>query len=131
MIDQDNVPGAQLRLSNLDTQGIGQYPYDTNAGILQPNELRNVVYYFNANGQLYLDTQGTHTNEYLENTGVDAARSDDATQQQRNPLRRQLNPPVMQHVLGNCHRCGRTYNEVALYALGAYLAATENPGETV
>ena len=68
-----------------------QFPYNINTGILQPNELSNVAYYYNANGQLYLDTLGTPSN--LEVTDVGAARSDDATQQQRNPLRRQLNPP--------------------------------------
>ena len=51
---------------------------DTNPVILQPNELPNVAYYYNANDQLYLNTQGTHSN--LEMTDVGAARSDDATQ---------------------------------------------------
>ena len=123
MTDQYNVPGAQLHLPILVTKGMRQYPYDINAGILQPNEHPSVAYYYNANGQLYLDTQGTHSN--LEVTGVGAARSDDAAQQQRNPLRRPLNPPVIPHVQGNCHWCGRTYDEVALDALAAYTAATE------
>ena len=106
-----------------------QYPYDTNPGMLQSNELPNVAYYYNAKGQLYLHTQCTHSN--LEVTDVGAARSDDATQQQRNLLRRQLNPPVLPHVQRNCHWCGRSYDEVALDALAAYTAATEYPGETV
>ena len=99
-----------------------------NAEILQPNELPNVAYYYNANGQLYLDTQGTQSS-----LGGGAARSDNATQQQRNILRRQLNqpPPVKTHVQGNCHWCGRTYDEVALDALAAYTTATKYPGETV
>ena len=66
-----------------------------------------------------------------DETDVGPARSDNSAQQQRNPLRRQLNPPVMPHVQGNCHWCGRTYDEVALDALAAYAAKTENPGETV
>ena len=73
---------------------------------------------------------GTHSN--LEVTDVSAARGDDATQQQRNPLRRQLNPPIIKpHVQGNCHRCGRCYNDVDPDAPAAYTAATEYPGETV
>ena len=59
------------------------------------------------------------------------ARGDNATQQQRKPLRSQLDPPFMPHVQGNCHWYGRTYDEVALDALAAYTAATEYPGETV
>ena len=78
---------------------MGQYPYDINAGILQPSELPNVAYYCNAIGQLYLDTQGTHSN--LETFDVGAARCENSTQQQKNPLRRQLNTPVMSHVQGN------------------------------
>ena len=66
-----------------------------------------------------------------DETDVGPARSDNSAQQQRNPLRRQLNPPVMPHVQGNCHWCGRTYDEVALDALAANTAKTENPGETV
>ena len=41
------------------------------------------------------DTQGTHSN--METADVGPARSDNNAQQQRNPLRRQLNPPVMSH----------------------------------
>ena len=37
----------------------------------------------------------------------------------------------MLHNLGNFHWCARTYDEVALDALAAYKAVTENPGETV
>ena len=37
----------------------------------------------------------------------------------------------MPHVQGNCHWCGRTYDEVALDALAAYATATEFPGKTV
>ena len=37
----------------------------------------------------------------------------------------------MPHVQGNCHWCGRSYDEVALDALAAYTAATEYPGKTV
>ena len=55
MIDKYNVPGAHLNFPNLVTQGMGQYPYDMNTVILLPNELPNVAYYYNANGQLYLD----------------------------------------------------------------------------
>ena len=128
IMDQYIVPGVQLHLSNLVTQGMVQHPYDTNAAILQPNEPPNAAYYYNANGQLYLETQGAHSN--LEVTDVCAGRGDEATQQQRNPLRRQLNPPVMPHVQGNCHWCGRSYDEVALDALASSTAATGYPGET-
>ena len=129
MMNQYSVPGVKLNLPNLVTQGMGQYPYDINAGILQPNELPNVAYYCNANVQLYMGIQGTHSN--LETADVGAARGDNSTQQQRHPLRRQLNPPVMPHVQRNCLWCGRTYDEVALDALAAYPAATEYPRETV
>ena len=129
MIDQYNIPGVQSRLPNLTTQGTGHYPYDISAGILPPNERSNVAYYYNASGQLYLDTQGSHSN--LDATSGRAARSINAAQQQRNPSRRQLNPPVMPHVQGNCHWCGRTYDEVALDAVAAYTAATDYHGETV
>ena len=96
---------------------------------MQPDGPVNVAYYYNANGQLYLDTQGTYSN--IDTTDVGPARGDNTTQQQRNPLRRQLNPLVMPHVQGNCHWCSRTYDEVALDALAANTAATEYPGETV
>ena len=78
---------------------------------------------------MYLDTQGTHSN--LETTNVGPVHGDSASQQQRNLPRRQLNPPVMPHVQGNCHWCDRTYDEVALDALAASTTATEYPGETV
>ena len=106
-----------------------QPPYNQSTEILQRDGPVNVAYYFNANGQLYLDTRGTHSN--METTDVGPARSDNNAQHQRNLLRRQLNPPVMPHVQGNCHWCGRTYDEVALVALAAYTATTEYPGETV
>ena len=93
MIDQYIVRGAQLQLPNLVTHVMGQYPYDIKTRLLQPNELPNVVYYYNDKGQLYLDSQGTHSN--LEVTGVSAARSDDAAEHQRNPVQKQLNPPVV------------------------------------
>ena len=76
-MDQYNVPFAQLHLPNLVTQNTVQYPKDTNAETLQPNEPPNIAYYYNTNSQLYLDTQGTHSN--LEVTDVSAARGDDAT----------------------------------------------------
>ena len=129
MIDHHNIPGAQVNLPNLATQGVGQYPYDINAVIPPPNEFSKSAYYYNANGQLYLDAQGIHSN-LVAATG-NSARNDNAAQQHRNPSRRQLNPPVMPHVQGNCHWCGRTYDEVALDALAAYTTATEYPGETV
>ena len=84
MIDQYNVPATRFHLPNLATQNIVQYPYNTNAEILQSNEPLNVAYYYNGNCQLYPDTQGTHSN--LEMTDVGVARGDNATQQQRNPL---------------------------------------------
>ena len=118
-----------MAFTKLGNPGYDAIPNDTNHGILQPHELPNVAYYYNTDDQLYMDTQGTHSN--LEVTDVGAARSDDATQKQRNPLRRQLNPLVMLHVQGNCHWCGRSYDEVALDALAAYTAATEYSGETV
>ena len=129
MINQFNVPATQFQLPNSATQNIMQLPYSPNTEILQSDGLINVAYYYNANGQLYLDTQGTHSN--MEITDVGLARGDNATQEQRNPLRRQLNPPVMLHVQGNCHWCGRNYDEVALDALADYTAANEYPGETV
>ena len=101
-----------------------QLPYNPNTEIVQSDGPVNVTYYYNANCQLYLDTQGTHSK--METTEVGPARSDSNAQQQRNPLRRQLNPPVMPHVQGNCHWCGRTYDRVALDALAAYTAATDN-----
>ena len=106
-----------------------QLAYNPSTELLQHDGPVNVAYYYIANGQLYLDTQGTHSN--MEMTDVGPARGDNATQQQRNPLRRQLNPPVLPHVQGNCFWCGRTYDEVALDALAAYTAATEYPDETV
>ena len=56
---------------------MGQYPNDINAGILQPSEIPNVAYYYNAKGQLYLDTQVTHSN--LETFDVGAARCENST----------------------------------------------------
>ena len=52
-------------------------------------------------------------------------------QEQPTHRRMQLNPPVLPHVQGNCHWCGKTYDEVALDALAAYTIPTEYPGETV
>ena len=124
-----NVPATQFQLSNLAPQNIMQLPYNPNTEILQSDGPVNVAYYYNANSQFYLDSQGTHSN--MELTDVGSAQGDNAPRQQRSPLRRQLNPPVMRHVQGNCHWCGRTYDEVALDALAAYEAATEYPGETV
>ena len=106
-----------------------QIPYISNAEIQQPSGPGNVAYYCNAVEQLYLDIHGTHSN--LEATNVGPVHGDYANQHRRNPTRRQLNSPVMPHVQGNCHWCGRTYDEVALDALAAYTAATEYPGETV
>ena len=37
----------------------------------------------------------------MKMTDMGPARGDNATQQQRNPLRRQLSPPVTPHVQGN------------------------------
>ena len=123
------MPTAQIQLPNLNAQEMVQIPYDPNAEILQSSGPGNVAYYYNAEGQLYLDTQGSHSN--LETTSVCPLLGDNAIQQQGILPRRQFNPPVMPHVQGNCHRCGRTYDEVALDALAAYTAVTEYPGETV
>ena len=129
MVNQFGVLATQFQLPSLAAQNMIQPPHNPSTEILQHDGPVNVAYYYNANGQLYLDTQGTHSN--METADVGPARSDNNAQQQRNPLRRQLNPPVMPHVQENCHWCGRTYDEVALDALAAYTAKTENPGETV
>ena len=128
-VSQFGMPVAQLHFPNLAAQNMTQPQYNPSTEILHPSGPVNVAYYYNANGKSYLDTQGTHSN--IETAGVGPARSDNNAQQQRNPLRRQLNTPVMPHVQGNCHWCGRTYDEVALDALMAYTATTEYPGETV
>ena len=129
MVNQFGVPATQFQLPNLAAQNMRQPPYNPSTEILQPDGPVNIAYYHNANGQLYLDTQGTHSN--METTDVGPARSGNNAQQQRNPLRRQLNPLVMPHVQGNCHWCGMTYGEVVLDALAAYTATTEYPGETM
>ena len=129
MVNQYGVPATHFQLPKSAAQNVIQPSYNPSTEILHPDGQVNVAYYYNANGQLYLDTQGTHSN--IETTDVGPARNDNSAQQQRNPLRRQLNPPVLSHVQGNCHWCGRTYDEVALDALAAYTATTEYPGETV
>ena len=53
MIGQYNVPPVtKFHLPNEATQNVVQYPYNTNAEILQSNEPSNVAYFYNANGQL-------------------------------------------------------------------------------
>ena len=129
VMNQYNMPAVQFQLPNPATLDIAQIPFNLNTETLQPNGPGNVAYYYNAERQLYLDTQGTHS--ILETANVGPVHGDNTSQQQRNPKRRQLNPPVMPHVQGNCHWCGRTYDEVALDALAAFTTATEYPGETV
>ena len=84
MINQYNLPATQFQLPNLATQKMMQLAYNPNTELLQQDWPVNVAYYYIANGQLYLDTQGTHSN--MEMTDVGPARGDNATQQQRNPL---------------------------------------------
>ena len=128
-ISQYNMPNAHLQLPGLNNLNMAQIPNNPNTEAIQLNGPGNVAYYYNAEGQLYLDTQGSHGN--LDSTSVGPVHGDNVTQQHWNPPRRQLNPPVMPHVQGYCHRCGGTYDEVALDALAAYTAATGYPGETV
>ena len=101
MVNQFGVPATQFQLPNLAAQNMIQPPYNPSTEIFQPNGPVNVAYYYNANGQLYMDTQGTHSK--METTDVGPARSDNNAQHRRNPLRRQFNPLVMPHVQGNCH----------------------------
>ena len=91
--------------------------------------LGNSGYYYNSTGQLYLDPQGTHNNPGVPEIYPTQAYS--SMQEQPTHRRMQLNPPVMPHVQGNCHWCGKTSDEVALDALAAYTIATEYPVETV
>ena len=97
--------------------------------IQHPGNLDNSGYYYNSAGQLYLDPEGTHNNPGVAE--IYPTRAYSSMQEQPTHRRMQLNPPVMPHVQGNCHWCGKTYDEVALDALAAYTIATEYPGETV
>ena len=83
MVNQFGVQATQFQLPNLAAQNMIQLPYNPSTEILQPDGPVNVAYYYNANGQLYLDTQGSHSN--MEATDVGPARSDNNAQQQRNP----------------------------------------------
>ena len=57
-----------------------QPTYNPSTEILQPDGPVTVAYYYNANGQFYLDTQGTHSN--METADVSPARSDNNAQQE-------------------------------------------------
>ena len=83
-VNQFGVPAHQFQLPNLAAQNMIQPPYNPSTEILQPDGPVYVAYYYNANGQLYLDTQGTHSN--METTDVGSARSDNNAQHPRNPL---------------------------------------------
>ena len=76
MVNQFVVPVTQFQLPSLAAQNMLQPPYNTSTEILRPV---NVAFYCNANGQLYLDTQGTHS--YMETTDLGPARSDNNAQQ--------------------------------------------------
>ena len=81
-INQYNIPTIQPQLPNLNTLDLIQITYNPYAETLQPNGTGSVAYYYNAEGQLYLDTQGSHSN--LDTTSVGSVLGDNATQQQRN-----------------------------------------------
>ena len=68
MINQYNAPATQFQLPKLATQNMIQHPYNPSTEILQPGGPVNVAYYYNASGQLYLYTQGTHS--HMETTDV-------------------------------------------------------------
>ena len=97
--------------------------------IHHPGNLDNSGYYYNSAGQLYLDSQCTHNNPGVAE--IYPTRAYSGIQEQPTHRRMHLNPPVMPHVQGNCHWCGKTYDQVVLDALAAYTIATEYPGETV
>ena len=127
--DQNFNPNTQQRMSALVGRGTIPFQHAGITNIQHPGNLDNSGYYYNSAGQLYLDPQGVHNNPGVAETYPTQAYS--STQEQPIHRRMQLNPPVMPHVQGNCHWCGKTSDEVALEALAAYTIATEYPGETV
>ena len=121
--DQNFNPNTQQHMQAIPFQHAGIKV------IQHPGNLDNSGYYYKSAGQLYLDPQGTHNNNGVAEIYPSQAYS---SMQEQPPHRRmQLNPHVMPHVQGNCHWCGKTYDEVALDALAAYTISTEYPGETV
>ena len=56
------APNAQLHMSNFLTQDAIQIQQSRITNTQHPSNLSNDGYYYNSAGQLYLDTQGVHSN---------------------------------------------------------------------
>ena len=127
--DQNFNPNTQQHMPNLIGREVIPSQHTGITNMQHPGNLGNSGYYYNSAGQLYLDPQGTHNNPGVP--AIYPTQAYGSMQEQPTHRRMQLNPPVMPHVQGNSHWCGKTYDEVALDALAAYTIATEYPGETV
>ena len=100
--DQNFNPNTQQHMSTLIGRGAIPFQHAGITHIQHPGNLDNSGYYYNSAGQLYLDPQGVHSNPETYPT-----QAYNSMQEQPIHRRMQLNPPVMPHVHGNCHWCGK------------------------